>query len=45
VIACRENGTEWLTVEQEEYPDGKTSLECTKISLDGLKAVIKDLGQ
>jgi len=45
VIACQENGTEWLTLEQEEYPDGKTSLECTKISLDGLKAVIKDLGK
>jgi sugar phosphate isomerase/epimerase len=43
VIACQENGTEWLTLEQEEYPDGKTSLECTKISLDGLKNVIKEL--
>jgi sugar phosphate isomerase/epimerase len=45
VIACQENGTEWLTLEQEEYPDGKSSLECTKISLDGLKNVIKELGK
>jgi sugar phosphate isomerase/epimerase len=42
--ACYEHGTEWFTLEQEEYPDGKSSMECTKISLDGLKAVLKDLG-
>jgi sugar phosphate isomerase/epimerase len=42
--ACYENGTEWFTLEQEEYPDGKSSMECTKISLEGLKAVLKDLG-
>lgn len=42
--ACYENGTEWFTLEQEEYPDGKSSMECTKISLDGFKAVLKDLG-
>jgi sugar phosphate isomerase/epimerase len=46
VTACYEvGGTEWLTLEQEEYPDGKSSLECTKISFDGLKAVLKDLGK
>jgi sugar phosphate isomerase/epimerase len=45
VTACYEHGTEWLTLEQEEYPDGKSSMECTKISLDGLKAVIKELGK
>ena len=33
-----------FTLEQEEYPDGKTSLECTKISMDGFKAVLKELG-
>ncbi len=42
--ACYENGTEWFTLEQEEYPDGKSSMECTKISLDGLKGVLKELG-
>jgi len=46
VTACYEvGGTEWLTLEQEEYPDGKTSLECTKISIDGLKGVLKELGK
>jgi sugar phosphate isomerase/epimerase len=46
VTACYEvGGTEWFTLEQEEYPDGKTSMECTKISLDGFKAVLKDLGK
>ena len=45
VTACYENGTEWLTLEQEEYPDGKSSLECTKISFDGLKNVLKELGK
>lgn len=46
VTACYEvGGTEWFTIEQEEYPDGKTSLECTKISLDGFKAVLKSLGK
>ena len=44
--ACYEvGGTEWFTLEQEEYPDGKSSLECTKISLDGFKAVLKELGK
>lgn len=45
VTACYEvGGTEWFTLEQEEYPDGKTSLECTKISMDGFKAILKELG-
>jgi len=34
-------GTEWFLIEQEEYPEGKTPMECTKISLDGLKAILK----
>jgi sugar phosphate isomerase/epimerase len=46
VTACFEvGGTEWLTLEQEEYPDGKSELEATKISCDGLKAVLKELGK
>jgi sugar phosphate isomerase/epimerase len=37
LTACREfGGTEWLTLEQEVYPDGKSSMECTALSLAGL---------
>ena len=44
ITACREvGGTEWFTVEQENYPDGKTPMECTKISLDGLKKILATL--
>ena len=39
--ACREfGGTEWLTVEQEVYPDGKSPMECTKLSLAGLRKIL-----
>ena len=34
-------GTEWVVVEQETYPDGKTPMACTRESLAGLRAVIK----
>jgi sugar phosphate isomerase/epimerase len=34
-------GTEWIVVEQETYPDGKTPMECTQESLAGLKAIVK----
>ncbi len=41
LAACEEvGGTEWLTVEQEKYPDGKSPMECTRISLAGLKKII-----
>ncbi|MGA2499926.1 MAG: sugar phosphate isomerase/epimerase [Tepidisphaeraceae bacterium] len=44
ITACREvGGTEWFTVEQENYPDDKTPMECTKISLDGLKKILASL--
>ena len=44
--ACYETGgTEWFSIEQEDYPDGKNSMECTKISLDGLKAILKEMGK
>ena len=46
ITACYEvGGTEWFTLEQEEYPDGKSSMECTKISLDNFKAILKQLGK
>jgi sugar phosphate isomerase/epimerase len=34
-------GTEWVVVEQEFYPDGKTPMECTRESLVGLKAIVR----
>jgi sugar phosphate isomerase/epimerase len=41
IKACREQGaTEWLTLEQETYPDGKTPLECVALSLAALKAAV-----
>jgi sugar phosphate isomerase/epimerase len=33
-------GTEWLVVEQEDYPDGLSPMETTKRSLDGLKKIL-----
>jgi len=36
-------GTEWFLIEQEDYPDGKTPLECVKISLDGIKKILKGM--
>jgi sugar phosphate isomerase/epimerase len=40
LAACRQYGaTEWVTVEQEVYPDGKSPMECTELSLAGLKKI------
>ena len=40
LAACREvGGTEWVTLEQEVYPDGKSPMECTELSLAGLKKI------
>jgi sugar phosphate isomerase/epimerase len=39
--ACQEvGGTEWVVVEQEYYPDGKSPMDCTRESLAGLKAML-----
>ncbi len=39
--ACREvGGTEWFTLEQEAYPDGKSPLECTALSCAALKQAL-----
>jgi sugar phosphate isomerase/epimerase len=39
--ACQEfGGTEWVTIEQEQYPDGKSPMECTQMSLAGLKKLL-----
>jgi len=41
IAACRTiGGTEWFTVEQELYPDGKSPMECTELSLAGLKKLL-----
>lgn len=37
---CEFGGTEWVTIEQETYPDGKSPMECTAASLAGLKKLI-----
>jgi sugar phosphate isomerase/epimerase len=34
-------GTEWIVIEQETYPDGKTAMECTEASFAGLKKILK----
>jgi sugar phosphate isomerase/epimerase len=34
-------GTEWIVVEQELYPDGKTAMQCTRESLEGLRGLVK----
>lgn len=40
LAACRAvGGTEWITVEQEIYPDGKSPMACTELSLAGLKKI------
>jgi sugar phosphate isomerase/epimerase len=39
--ACEEvGGTEWYTVEQETYPDGKSPMACTELSLAGIKKIL-----
>jgi sugar phosphate isomerase/epimerase len=40
LAACREfGGTEWTTIEQEVYLPGNTPMECTEMSLAGLKKI------
>jgi sugar phosphate isomerase/epimerase len=39
--ACTEvGGTEWIVLEQETYPDGKSPMDCTRESFAGLKAIL-----
>lgn len=41
--ACTEKGgTEWIIIEQEHYPGGKSPLECSELSLRGLQKIFKD---
>lgn len=38
-------GTEWFTVEQERYPKGKSAMEATQMSLEGLKKILKEMNR
>lgn len=39
--ACRSvGGTEWVIVEQETYPDGRSPMDCTRQSLAGLRKIV-----
>jgi sugar phosphate isomerase/epimerase len=38
---CDIGGTEWVTLEQEAYPDKKTPMEATAISMEALKKIIR----
>lgn len=41
IVGCREfGGTEWITLEQESYPDGKSPMECTALSFAALKKLL-----
>jgi sugar phosphate isomerase/epimerase len=41
MAACREfGGTEWFTLEQEVYPDGKSPMEATALSCEELKKAL-----
>jgi len=41
ITACREyGGTEWITIEQEACPKGKSPMESTALSLAGLKKIL-----
>ena len=41
IDGCRNHGgTEWLTLEQEVYPDGKSPMECTALSLAAFRKVL-----
>ena len=44
ISACYDvGGTDWFIVEQERYLPGKSPMECSGISLDGLKAILKEM--
>lgn len=38
-------GTEWFTVEQERYLKGKSPMESTRMSLEGLKKILKEMNR
>lgn len=43
IAACYEvGGTEWFSIEQEAYPEGKTPLQCSDISIKAFKTILAD---
>jgi sugar phosphate isomerase/epimerase len=41
LATCRSvGGTEWITLEQETYPEGRTPMECTELSFQALKKLL-----
>ena len=36
-------GTDWFTIEQESYLPGKSPMECTEMSLTGLKKILAEM--
>ncbi len=45
IEACNTvGGTEWTTIEQERYPDGKSPMECSELSLQGMKKLLASMG-
>jgi sugar phosphate isomerase/epimerase len=46
IQACYEvGGTEFFIVEQEHYSEGRSPMECTKLSLQGLKKILAEMGK
>lgn len=44
IKACQGvGGTEWMTIEQEKYLRGKSSMECSELSLKGLKKILAEM--
>ena len=42
--ACSEKGgTRWIIIEQEYYPDEKSPMECSELSLRGLQKILKNM--
>jgi len=45
IKACHEvGGTEWFSVEQEDYPKGMTPMQCVERSYKNLMALLKEMG-
>jgi len=46
ITACLEvGGAESFTIEQEAYPDRKSPMECSGLSLEGLKKILNAMGK
>ena len=44
INAClKDGGTQWLSVEQEDYPDGLTPLQCVERSFNNLKKILAEM--